>query len=229
VIDSNYQYGLQQCFLGIIFYTQSVLTRTDASLESVVRELDKKFQRSVKIALSVGIDIRDYDNARFAICAWLDELLMSRKWSFRESWRECLFQYKFYQTTRAGTEYFDRLTKLDKNDISVREIYILCLVFGFTGRYSKHGDVEKLNRLRKDELRKLTASPINDTNCNARSVEASDASVFESNLFDISPIHKLFKHKYRLWYFAFVAYVSAYTIYSIVLSYHLTNAIGFDR
>jgi len=229
VIDSNHQYGMQQCFLGIIVFTQSIFTRTDTSLETVVRNLDRKFQRSVNIALAAGIDIRDYDNARFAICAWLDELLMSRKWSFRDSWRECLFQYKFYQTTSAGTEYFERLIKLDKNDYCVREIYILCLVFGFTGLYSKHGDVEKLNRLRKDELRKLTAISITDTNYYARSVETSAVTVFEADLFDISPMHKLFRHKYRHWYFAFVAYVSAYTIYSIVLSHHLTSAIGFGR
>jgi type VI secretion system protein ImpK len=100
----------------------------------------------------------DYDQARFAICAWIDEAVMNSQWAERTAWQREPLQLKFYQTTNAGEIFFDRLNSLAGHQNDVREVYYLCLAMGFMGRFIKDEDRFLLEQLKTSNLKVLTGS-----------------------------------------------------------------------
>lgn len=102
----------------------------------------------------------DYDQARFAICAWIDEAIMNSQWSERTAWQREPLQLKFYQTMNAGELFFDRLNSLGGHQNDVREVYYLCLAMGFMGRFCKEEDRFLLEQLKTSNLKVLTGKSV---------------------------------------------------------------------
>ncbi len=102
----------------------------------------------------------DYDQARFAICAWIDEAIMNSPWHERITWQREPLQLRFYKTTNAGELFFERLNTLAPHQNDVREVYYLCLAIGFMGRYCKDEDRFLLDQLKTSNLKVLTGSSI---------------------------------------------------------------------
>lgn len=102
----------------------------------------------------------DYDQARFAVCAWIDEAVMSSAWNERTTWQREPLQLKYYQTTNAGELFFERLNSLAIHQNDVREVYYLCLAMGFMGRYCKDEDRFLLDQLKTSNLKVLTGSSV---------------------------------------------------------------------
>ncbi|WJF89265.1 DotU family type IV/VI secretion system protein [Paraburkholderia bonniea] len=75
-------------------------------------------------------------DALFAVVAWLDERALSSDWPGRTAWRAAPLQRHYFGTTRAGTEFFERLDALPDDAAEVREIYALMLLWGFRGRFA---------------------------------------------------------------------------------------------
>ncbi|HVN72012.1 MAG TPA: DotU family type IV/VI secretion system protein [Desulfomonilia bacterium] len=104
--------------------------------------------------------LEDYDQARFAVCAWIDEAVMKSAWNERNVWQREPLQLKFYQTTNAGEIFFDRLNALAPHQNDVREVYYLCLAMGFMGRFIKEEDRFLIDQLKTSNLKVLTASSV---------------------------------------------------------------------
>ncbi|HOS98344.1 MAG TPA: DotU family type IV/VI secretion system protein [Deltaproteobacteria bacterium] len=102
----------------------------------------------------------DYDAARFAVCAWVDEAVMNSEWADRFTWQKEPLQLKFYQTTNAGELFFERLNALAAHQNDVREVYYLCLAMGFTGRFIREEDRFLLEGLKTSNLKVLTGASV---------------------------------------------------------------------
>jgi type VI secretion system protein ImpK len=100
----------------------------------------------------------EYDLARFAVCAWVDETLLASGWRERQLWQKEQLQRLHYRTTDAGVELFERLQALGARD-EVREVYYLCLALGFKGRYIGPGDEARLEHLKQENLKLLLGTP----------------------------------------------------------------------
>ncbi|MHB8137732.1 MAG: DotU family type IV/VI secretion system protein [Smithellaceae bacterium] len=100
----------------------------------------------------------DYEQARFAVCAWIDETLLNSSWSGKEAWMRQQLQRIYYQTTDAGEIFFDRLNRLGPHQLEVREVYYLCLALGFTGRY--FNDDYNLEQIKTINLKLLMGSSL---------------------------------------------------------------------
>jgi len=85
----------------------------------------------------------DVDNALFAVCAWIDEVVLNSQWDHKNQWRQKLLQQAFFQTSDAGHEFFKRLNTLTGDKKHVIEVYYWCLILGFLGKYYK--DEDQLN------------------------------------------------------------------------------------
>lgn len=97
-------------------------------------------------AADSDIDIRDYDEARFAVCAWIDESLLAVSDKLREFWSRNLLQRHFYDLSNAGELFFTRLAQLSPARIEVKEIYLLCIALGFAGVYGEKQNVASLQK-----------------------------------------------------------------------------------
>jgi len=102
----------------------------------------------------------DYDQARFVICAWVDESILASAWQHRGQWQREQLQRLYYNTTEAGEEVFDRLNALGYHQKEVRELYYLCLSLGLKGRFLKPEDEYLLDQLKTSNLKLLLGSSV---------------------------------------------------------------------
>ena len=107
-----------------------------------------------------GITPDDYDLARFAVVAWVDETLLSSQWQDKDHWQKESLQRLYYQTADAGELFFERLNAVGPHQRDVREVYYLCLAMGFKGRYIHEGDDFLLDQLKTSNLKLLTGTSV---------------------------------------------------------------------
>ena len=102
----------------------------------------------------------DFDLARFAVVAWVDETLLSSPWQDKDRWQKESLQRLYYQTADAGELFFDRLNAIGPHQRDVREVYYLCLAMGFKGRFIHEGDDYLLDQLKTSNLKLLTGTSV---------------------------------------------------------------------
>jgi type VI secretion system protein ImpK len=151
-------HAVDNCFtemFGYVAYLKKICARRQPEFEAVKATLDRLIEQSAQRMRAWGIDPRSYDDARFAVFAWVDETILNMPWSERENWRRNLLQTAYYSTTSAGSEFFERLNRLRSDQEGVREVYFTCLSLGFRGRYHQEGDEFLLAQLKKSNLKSV--------------------------------------------------------------------------
>jgi type IV/VI secretion system ImpK/VasF family protein len=78
----------------------------------------------------------EIEEARFALVAWADEVVLRADWPGRDQWAAERLQMQLYRTTRGGNEFFEHLARLRPDQLAAREIYFLALALGFEGQYA---------------------------------------------------------------------------------------------
>src|SRR5690348_3269487 len=101
---------LRDVFTPLIAYTL-LLTETPAErsrpFADIRREIEALLEAEQSVVKREEISQQDYDTARFAVVAWVDEMIM-RCPELSAAWRGALLQAKFYGSTNAGEEFFER-------------------------------------------------------------------------------------------------------------------------
>ncbi len=125
-----------------------------------------------------------FDKARFAVFAWVDEAILCSSWPGAKDWLKHTLQREYYGTSSAGEEFFERLnlllgerkTPLDESlfvdcdkdpeprslveenknyNLEVLEVYALCLSLGYSGIYFSEHESGRLTRLREDCVKRI--------------------------------------------------------------------------
>ncbi len=78
----------------------------------------------------------EVEEARFALVAWADEVILTSDWPGRDEWLREPLQLSLFRTNRAGNEFFDHLARLRPDQNDAREVFFLCLVHGFAGIFA---------------------------------------------------------------------------------------------
>lgn len=140
-------------FMGSVETKKPLYEEVKADLLRLIRESEALFGQG-------GFSRDDYDQARFAVCAWVDEALLNSPWEERNRWLKDQLQRCFYNTTDAGEEFFDRLNALGLHQREVREVFYLCLAIGFTGSFCHPGDEYQLEQIKTANLKLLLGSSV---------------------------------------------------------------------
>lgn len=152
---------LSDYFIELVAYVNYFL-RSEESQKLAGDQLKNNIQKLLSKSedgLRKGeISQDDYDQARFAVCAWIDEALLNSAWPHKDVWIRQQLQRIYYNTTDAGEIFFDRLNSLGPHQLDVREIYYLCLALGFTGRY--FNDDYTLEQIKTASLKLLMGSSL---------------------------------------------------------------------
>jgi type VI secretion system protein ImpK len=152
---------LTDCFMAILAYVV-YFTKTVAAKQPAFEQTQADILRLLSDAQSCisqgGFPHDDFDLARFAVVAWIDESMMNSTWRHKEKWQKQLLQRQYYQTADAGEIFFERLNGIGPHQRDVREVYYLCLALGFKGRYCHGGDEFLLDQLKTSNLKLLTGS-----------------------------------------------------------------------
>jgi len=150
---------LSDCFIKLIAYV-AYLTRSSADRQPAFAQVNADIQRLIAESETIchqgGFAREDYDLARFAVFAWVDERLLSSEWSGKIEWMRDQLQRRYFQTTEAGEHFFQKLNTIGPHQRDVREVYYICLSMGFAGQYCNEGDDYLLEQLKISNLKVLT-------------------------------------------------------------------------
>jgi type VI secretion system protein ImpK len=154
---------LTDCFIELIAYAAYFLktvAKRQPPFDQVKADIQRLISKSQESLNNGAFSQEDYDLARFAIFAWIDEAILNSSWKEKHLWQGEQLQRFYYQTADAGEIFFERLNTLGPHQRDVREIYYLCLAIGFMGRYCHEGDEYLLEQLKTSNLKLLTGSSV---------------------------------------------------------------------
>ena len=76
--------------------------------------------------------------ARYALCAGLDEAVLSTPWGAQSEWGQQTLLVALHREAWGGEKFFEMLDRISadpKRHIDLMELQYLCLAFGFAGKY----------------------------------------------------------------------------------------------
>jgi type VI secretion system protein ImpK len=155
---------LREIFTPLIAYTL-FLIRTPAEytrpFAEIRRDMERLMEQQRTAVKRNDIALQDYENACFAIIAWVDEALMrctqDSNPELFSAWRHAPLQVELFNTANAGEEFFERLAGLTPARKQVVEVYHLALCLGFRGRYYDEAQDAQLIELRRQYAAHLPA------------------------------------------------------------------------
>jgi type VI secretion system protein ImpK len=118
--------------------------------ERTVRE----FRRFEEAARTMNLPMEQLRPAHYALCASLDDVILSTPWGAQGAWASHSLVSTFHQEVRSGERFFDVLAQLRQNPgtfLPVLELMYFCLSLGYMGRYrlSPRGPAE-IDKLREE-------------------------------------------------------------------------------
>ena len=131
--------------------------------ESFRKRIKATLQEVEQVAVGAGYDVRDVKDTHFAVVAFLDSVVMHSKDTLRTEWERKTLQEELFGKSEAGVVFFEKLehfrSRGDSQQLAdILEVYLLCLLLGFEGRYSigSRGDLDGIiqrTRMRIQDIR----------------------------------------------------------------------------
>jgi type VI secretion system protein ImpK len=133
-------------FYALVMLKNGDGPRDDAGFTQRITQFLDEFGRRAKQHDASADDI---DAAKYAFCAAVDERLLSSRFVIRADWERRPLQLALFGDQLAGENFFNRLEHLRARGgahLQALEVFHLCLLLGFEGRYMLEGQ-EKLHYL----------------------------------------------------------------------------------
>jgi type VI secretion system protein ImpK len=124
--------------------------------EALRQRIDEQFRALESKARQSDVPQEDVQQAKYAIAAFIDEMILTSSWALKESWADRPLQLTYFNDFSAGEEFYNKVEALrtaKKN--SVVEVYYLCLALGFRGKYVDLQGMEKKKVLIDSLLREI--------------------------------------------------------------------------
>jgi type VI secretion system protein ImpK len=124
--------------------------------EAMRLKIDEQFRALETKARQADVPQEDVQPAKYAICAFIDEMILTSSWALKESWADKPLQLAYFNDFSAGEEFYNKIDTLrgsKKN--AVLEVYYLCLALGFRGKYVDLQGMEKKKVLMDTMLREM--------------------------------------------------------------------------
>jgi type VI secretion system protein ImpK len=120
------------------------------------------FKSATNTALAAGYNADDTRYATYAVVAFLDEsVLISHNPVFAD-WLRKPLQEEMFSVQIAGEVFFQNLQQLlgrsDSSDLAdLLEVYYLCMLLGFSGRYSagNRGELSQAMTMTKEKIQRI--------------------------------------------------------------------------
>jgi type VI secretion system protein ImpK len=120
--------------------------KDDAELAVRLQRYLSEFDRNAK---NLDVTPEDIHLSKFAFCAAVDEIVLKSQFKIRDSWERRPLQLVLFGEQLAGETFFTKLEELrakGSKHIYALEVYHMCLLLGFQGKYMIEG-TEKLKYL----------------------------------------------------------------------------------
>jgi type VI secretion system protein ImpK len=119
----------------------------------------EEIRRFEEHARAAGIQNEIILAARYALCAGLDEAVLSTPWGAQSDWSQHPLLVALHREAWGGEKFFEMLDRVSQDParyLDLMELQYLCLAFGFAGKYqvSDRGH-ERLGTIQQDLYRKI--------------------------------------------------------------------------
>jgi type VI secretion system protein ImpK len=124
--------------------------------EIMRQKIDEQFRALETKARQADVPQEDVQQAKYAIAAFIDEMILTSSWAIKESWADKPLQLAYFNDFSAGEEFYNKIDTLrGAKRNAVLEVYYLCLALGFRGKYVDLQGMEKKKVLMDTMLREM--------------------------------------------------------------------------
>ncbi|MDM0036458.1 DotU family type IV/VI secretion system protein [Variovorax sp. J22P271] len=154
---------LLDCFSGFVSFglgldASIAAGRAEPGCERARQQALDLLEEAGGAALALGRPAAAVESARFAMVAWIDEIL-ARHPGCKNAGGSPL-QLQLFNSSNAASEFFHHLSTLAAGDEEVHEVYCRVLALGFKGQYYfEHDDRGELGKLRALHAEQLALRP----------------------------------------------------------------------
>ena len=95
----------------------------------------RRFEERARVS---GVPNENVLAARYALCAGLDEAVLSTPWGAQSEWAQQPLLVTLHREAWGGEKFFEMLDRISQDatrHIDLMELQYLCLAFGFVGKY----------------------------------------------------------------------------------------------
>lgn len=142
-------------FLKVFAFVSTVVKQGTTELKALRERVEQLISESGATARKDGVTEEDYKLALFAVVAWADEIVLCSELPDTVAWEKLPLQTRYFNTTRAGVEFYTKLEALTSQQSSVREVYYVALALGFCGKLIGPDDRSRLGWLKEQQLQVL--------------------------------------------------------------------------
>jgi type VI secretion system protein ImpK len=154
----NLALGFQEVFTAVVRLRYQRQVVSDA--ETFRAQMKQALRVAEQEARSRGCSAEDVKQVIFAVVAFLDESVLSSRNPVFGNWPRLPLQAELFGNQLAGEIFFQELQKaLNRSDsqetADLLEIYYLCMLLGFKGRYAAGGDLRSLMAATQEKIRRI--------------------------------------------------------------------------
>jgi len=154
----NLALGFQEIFTAVVRLRYNRQAVQDA--EAFRAQMRQALRVAEQEARSRGCSPEDVKQVIFAVVAFLDESVLSSGNPVFASWPRLPLQAELFGNQLGGEIFFQELQKtLSRNDSTeaadLLEVYYLCLLLGFKGRYAAGGDLRSITSAIQEKIRRV--------------------------------------------------------------------------
>jgi type IV/VI secretion system ImpK/VasF family protein len=137
--------------------------RLQNETEAIKKELLEKIKEFCAEAANKGYASGEIENAKYALCAWIDEYIYTNSSISSQWFSNSLVLSEFGEAT-AGEHFFEKMENFhkSKNSAPLLELYAKCILFGFMGKF-RMGNSTELNQILNNAIHKtdMFLKPLN--------------------------------------------------------------------
>ena len=154
----NLALGFQEVFTAVVRLRYNRQAVSDA--ETFRAQMRQALRVAEQDARSRGCSAEDVKQVIFAVVAFLDESVLTSRNPVFVNWPRLPLQAELFGHQLAGEIFFQELQKvLNRSDsqetADLLEIYYLCLLLGFKGRYAAGGDLRSVMGATQEKIRRI--------------------------------------------------------------------------
>jgi type VI secretion system protein ImpK len=154
----NLALGFQEIFTAVVRLRYNRQAVPDA--EAFRAQMRQALRVAEQDARSRGCSPEDVKQVIFGVVAFLDESALSSGNPVFANWPRLPLQAELFGHQLAGEIFFQELQKtLSRNDsqetADLLEVYYLCLLLGFKGRYAAGGDLRSIMGAIQEKIRRI--------------------------------------------------------------------------
>lgn len=97
---------------------------------------------------------KQLEATKFALASYIDEMVLMADFPFHDEWEKYPLQLKYFGEHLAGVRFFERLNELLKDverQGDLVELYYMCLLLGYKGRFRDYFEDELVDVVRQVE------------------------------------------------------------------------------